>query len=201
MPEVYRADQEGQAEKQKDHLSQTHLTADLEQDSKKAVMTKVNLLKTQKGVPPEVVTQVRSEADRKKKSQKKVSRKKMPRFGKKSKRVLSELNEDLQELLNEVIKYVDISLIEGKRSLDRQKELKKTGATKTLESKHLKGEAIDLAPYPIDWENRERFIYVAGIVKGIAFNLGIPIVWGGDWNNNFDLSDNNFDDLVHFELR
>ena len=201
MPEVYRADQEGQAEKQKDHLSQTHLTADLEQDSKKAVMTKVNLLKTLKGVPPEVVTQVRSEADRQKKSQKKVSRKKMPRFGKKSKRVLSELNEDLQELLNEVIKYVDISLIEGKRSLDRQKELKKTGATKTLESKHLKGEAIDLAPYPIDWENRERFIYVAGIVKGIAFNLGIPIVWGGDWNNNFDLSDNNFDDLVHFELR
>lgn len=200
MPEVYRADQKGQAEKQKDHLSQTHLTADLEQDSKKAVMIKANSKKGQKIVPPEVVTQVGSEAEDQKKSQK-VSRKKMPRFGKKSKRVLSELNEDLQELLNEVIKYVDISLIEGKRSLDRQKELKKTGATKTLESKHLKGEAIDLAPYPIDWENRERFIYVAGIVKGIAFNLGIPIVWGGDWNNNFDLSDNNFDDLVHFELR
>ena len=125
----------------------------------------------------------------------------MPKFGKKSKRVLGELNEDLQELLNEVIKYVDISLIEGKSSLDRQKELKKLGSTKTLDSKHLTGDAIDLAPYPIDWENRERFIYVAGIIKGIAFDLGIPITWGGDWNGNFDLSDNNFDDLVHFELR
>jgi len=112
----------------------------------------------------------------------------MPYFGTKSKRVLAGLNEDLQELLSEVIKYVDISLIEGIRSLDRQKELKKLGSTKTLKSKHLTGEAID------------NFIYVAGIVKGIAYIMGIPIRWGGDWNENHDLSDNNFDDLVHFEL-
>jgi len=124
----------------------------------------------------------------------------MPYFGTKSKRVLAGLNEDLQELLSEVIKYVDISLIEGIRSLDRQKELKKLGSTKTLKSKHLTGEAIDLAPYPIDWDKRENFIYVAGIVKGIAYIMGIPIRWGGDWNENHDLSDNNFDDLVHFEL-
>tara|TARA_R100000808_G_C2041987_1_gene81195 strand:- start:117 stop:497 length:381 start_codon:yes stop_codon:yes gene_type:complete len=124
----------------------------------------------------------------------------MPRFGRKSRRVLEGLNEDLQELLNEVIKYVDVSLIEGKRSLDRQKQLKKDGSTKTLNSKHLKGEAIDLAPYPIDWDDRERFIYISGIVKGIAYQMGIPIIWGGDWNENQDLSDNNFDDLVHFEL-
>ena len=124
----------------------------------------------------------------------------MPRFGRKSRRVLEGLNEDLQELLNEVIKYVDVSLIEGKRSLGRQKQLKKDGSTKTLNSKHLKGEAIDLAPYPIDWDDRERFIYISGIVKGIAYQMGIPIIWGGDWNENQDLSDNNFDDLVHFEL-
>jgi peptidoglycan L-alanyl-D-glutamate endopeptidase CwlK len=125
----------------------------------------------------------------------------MPKFGKKSKRVLDELNEDLQELLSEVIKYVDISLIEGKRSLERQKELKKEGKTKTLDSKHIEGLAVDLAPYPINWEDRENFIYVAGIIKGIAYHLGIPIVWGGDWNNDHNLYDNSFDDLVHFELR
>ena len=96
---------------------------------------------------------------------------------------------------------MDISLIEGKRSLDRQKELMKLGSTKTLDSKHISGEAVDLAPYPIDWDKRENFIYVAGIVKGIAYNRGIPITWGGDWNRNHDLSDNSFDDLVHFELR
>ena len=79
----------------------------------------------------------------------------MPRYGRKSRRVLEGLNEDLQELLNEVIKYVDVSLIEGKRSLDRQKQLKEDGSTKTLESKHLSGDAVDLAPYPINWKKRE----------------------------------------------
>ena len=43
--------------------------------------------------------------------------------------------------------------------------------------------------------------YFAGFVKGIALMLGIPIRWGGDWNGNNDLKDNNFDDLPHFELR
>jgi hypothetical protein len=43
--------------------------------------------------------------------------------------------------------------------------------------------------------------YFAGYVKGIAMMLGIPIRWGGDWNSNNDLKDNNFDDLPHFELR
>ena len=128
----------------------------------------------------------------------------MPRFGKKSKRVLSGLNEVLQELLSEVIKYVDISLIEGIRSLDRQKELKELGSSKTLKSKHLTGEAVDLAPFPIDWEDEKRFIYVAGIIKGVAFAMGIPIRWGGDWNGDTLLSNRDseqtFDDLNHFEL-
>ena len=128
----------------------------------------------------------------------------MPRFGKKSKRVLDGLNEDLQELLSEVIKYVDISLIEGIRSLDRQKELKKLGSAKTLKSKHLTGEAVDLAPYPIDWDDEKRFIYVSGIIKGVAFAMGIPIRWGGDWNGDTLLSNRDseqtFDDLNHFEL-
>ena len=61
--------------------------------------------------------------------------------------------------------------------------------------------AIDVAPYPIDWDDRERMTYFAGYVKGIAMMLGIPIRWGGDWNSNNDLKDNNFDDLPHFELR
>ena len=126
----------------------------------------------------------------------------MPHYGSKSRRVLEGLDDDLQALLNEVIKYIDISLIEGYRSVDRQAELLNLGKTKTLKSKHLTGEAVDLAPYMdgIDWNNRENFIYTAGAVKGIAFQMGIPLRWGGDWNQNMDLSDNDFDDLVHFEL-
>ena len=129
-------------------------------------------------------------------------RRQMPHYGSKSTRVLEGLDEDLQELLNEVIKFIDISLIEGYRSIERQIELKKLGKTKTLKSKHLTGEAFDFAPYNngIDWNNRDNFVYTAGIIKGIACQMGIPLRFGGDWNQNNDLTDNNFDDLCHMEL-
>ena len=61
--------------------------------------------------------------------------------------------------------------------------------------------AVDVTPYPVDWEDLDRMNYFAGIVKGIAYIKGIPIRWGGDWNDNTDLKDNSFDDLPHFELR
>lgn len=61
-------------------------------------------------------------------------------------------------------------------------------------------EATDAAPYPIDWEDRERFIMFGGYVLGIAFELNIGLRWGGDWDRDTQVKDNRFDDLVHFEL-
>ena len=112
------------------------------------------------------------------------------------------LDKDLQAVLVETIKYVDISLIEGYRSVEQQRELLESGATKTLKSKHLTGEAIDFAPYNkgIDYKKTQNFIYCAGIIMGIAFQLGIPLRYGGDWNRNNDLSDTTFLDLCHIEL-
>ena len=105
-------------------------------------------------------------------------------------------------MLVEAIKYVDISLIEGYRSVERQRELMKAGKSKTLQSKHLTGEAIDFAPWNkgIDYSKTQNFIYCAGIIKGIGFTMGIPLRYGGDWNRNNDLSDTNFNDLTHIEL-
>jgi len=60
--------------------------------------------------------------------------------------------------------------------------------------------AVDVAPYPIDWNDRERFCYFAGYVKGIAKSLGTELRWGGDWDRDTQVKDNNFDDLPHFEL-
>ena len=60
---------------------------------------------------------------------------------------------------------------------------------------------MDLAPYPIDWEDRERFHYMGGMVRGIGQQMGVNIRWGGDWDSDGEVKDNGFDDLVHVEIR
>ena len=129
----------------------------------------------------------------------------MPYFGKTSKKRLYTCDEDLVFLFEEVIKYFDCTVLEGYRGKRLQNKYFKEGKSKLKfpEGNHNKkpSKAIDVVPYPIDWEDRERMTYFAGFVKGMAAALGIPIRWGGDWNNNTEVKDNNFDDLPHFELR
>ena len=129
----------------------------------------------------------------------------MPKFGKRSMGRLNTCDEDLIALFQEVVKYFDCSVLEGHRGKEKQNKYFNEGKSKLKypEGRHNKkpSNAVDVVPYPIDWDDRERMSYFAGFVKGVAFTMGIPIHWGGDWNNNNDLKDNNFDDLPHFELR
>ena len=128
----------------------------------------------------------------------------MPYFGKRSKKHLETCDKRLQKVLNEVIKYVDCSVIEGHRSAERQNKLFEEGRTKVKypHGRHNfnPSRAVDVVPYPIDWDDRERFHLFAGFVIGIAQSMGIKLRWGGDWNMNFEVDDNNFDDFPHFEL-
>lgn len=124
----------------------------------------------------------------------------MPRFGKRSKSRLKGVDARLVNVLNELIKIMDVTVIEGLRTRERQEELLKQGATKTRFSKHIEGKAVDIAPYPIDWKDRDRFHYMGGMIRGIAQQLGIKVRWGGDWRNDGITANNNFDDLVHIEL-
>ena len=129
----------------------------------------------------------------------------MPRFGSRSKKRLATCDDRLQGLFKEVVKHFDCSVIIGHRGEKDQNKAFDEGKSKVRypKGKHNSNPstAVDVAPYPIDWEDRERFIYFAGFVKGIATEMGISLRWGGDWNNDTQLSDNKFDDLVHFELR
>ena len=129
----------------------------------------------------------------------------MPKFGRKSRTRLATCDKQLQELFNEVVKYFDCSVLVGFRGENKQNSAYKGGHSKVKwpNGKHNKKPsfAVDVAPYPVDWEDRERFIYFGGFVKGCAFRMGISLRWGGDWDNDTQLSDNNFDDLVHFELK
>jgi len=129
----------------------------------------------------------------------------MPKFGTKSKKRLKTCDEDLIFLFEIVVKYFDCSVLEGHRGKKLQNKYFKEGKSKLKfpEGNHNKkpSKAVDVVPYPISFSDRERMTYFAGFVKGVAAILGIPIRWGGDWNSNTEVKDNDFDDLPHFELR
>lgn len=129
----------------------------------------------------------------------------MPRFSKKSKTKLDTCDERLQDVFKEVVKHFDCTIIEGHRGKEKQNEAYKKGNSKLKypHGKHNKipSIAVDVIPYPIDWEDRERMSYFAGFVLGIARSKGITLRWGGDWDMDTKVKDNKFDDLVHFEIR
>ena len=125
----------------------------------------------------------------------------MPKFGKRSKERLRGIDARLVSVLNELVKIMDVTIIEGLRSEQRQEKLLKEGSTKTKFSKHIEGKAVDLAPYPIDWKDRDRFHYMGGMIRGIAKQLNVNVRWGGDWDSDGETKDNRFDDLVHVEIK
>ena len=59
---------------------------------------------------------------------------------------------------------------------------------------------MDITPYPVNWEDRERQTLFAGFVIGLAKHMGVNLRWGGDWEQDFEVMDNRFDDFPHFEL-
>lgn len=128
----------------------------------------------------------------------------MPNFSKVSKDRLDTCHPDLQRLFNEVVKHYDCTIICGHRGQVDQDKAFSEGKSKL---KYPKGKhnstpsrAVDVSPYPIDWNDSSRFILFAGFVKGIAASMGIKIRWGGDWNANNFMSDEKFSDRPHFEL-
>jgi peptidoglycan L-alanyl-D-glutamate endopeptidase CwlK len=126
----------------------------------------------------------------------------MPAFGTRSKERLRGVDTRLRNVLNEVVKFYDITILEGMRTEDRQRELVTKGASQTMKSKHIEGKAVDIAPYPVpDWKNKDQFVFMAGRVMQEADNQKIPVRWGGNWDrDNEVVTDQKFDDLVHFEI-
>ena len=128
----------------------------------------------------------------------------MPKFGKRSREKLNTCDEDLIALFNEVVKYFDCSVLEGHRGRVLQDKYFKEGKSKLKfpDGRHNKkpSVAVDVVPYPIDWDNIKQFYHFAGYVQGVADQLGIELRWGGDWDMDRDFTDQNFHDLPHFEL-
>tara|TARA_R110000751_G_scaffold282474_2_gene385623 strand:- start:509 stop:907 length:399 start_codon:yes stop_codon:yes gene_type:complete len=130
----------------------------------------------------------------------------MPHLGKRSLQHLVTLDLELQEILQEAIKHFDFTITCGHRTQKEQDDLFNATPKRTQvnwpNSKHnpYPSQAVDIAPYPVDYNDRERFTYLAGFVMGIAKMKGIPLRWGGDWDDDTEVKNNKFDDMPHFEL-
>ena len=128
----------------------------------------------------------------------------MPRFSQKSINRLNTCHPELRRLFENVVETFDCSIVYGFRGNDEQDKLFDEGKSKLKggQSKHNRfpSLAVDVAPYPIDWDDTKRFYYFAGYVKRTAEDMKIKIRWGGDWDGDNNLNDQSFMDLVHFEL-
>ena len=136
-------------------------------------------------------------------------------YGKGSLVALKGVHPDLVRLFEDVLKEIDHTIIQGLRTKEEQDRLFNEGKSKLKgndpSAKHVYGLAVDVAPYPVIFpENTKtrgdlikaygRFYFFAGFVKAKAKEMDIKVRWGGDWDGDYDFSDQSFDDLVHFEL-
>lgn len=128
----------------------------------------------------------------------------MPRFSRESLEKLGTCHKELRDLCHEAILLFDFSVLCGYRGKEEQNSLFEEDLTKVKwpNSYHNRfpSDAVDLAPWPIDWNNRERFFFLAGIMTGLARERKIKLTWGGAWLGTLNKK-GGFDDLGHFERR
>tara|TARA_R110000782_G_scaffold218427_1_gene305824 strand:- start:34342 stop:34845 length:504 start_codon:yes stop_codon:yes gene_type:complete len=89
---------------------------------------------------------------------------------------------------------LDFTVLEGVRTMERQRQLVDKGASTTLNSRHLTGHAVDVAPYAdgsVSWD-WPLYHKLSPIIKKAADDLGVDIEWGGDWTS--------FKDGPHWQL-
>ena len=117
-------------------------------------------------------------------------------LGQRSLSRLESIHPDLVRVVKKAaaLSDLDFTVLEGIRSVERQKQLVSQGASKTMNSRHITGHAVDLAPMIAgevrwDWPLYHK---LAKIVKAAAADEKVPLQWGGDWRA--------FKDGPHWEL-
>lgn len=130
-----------------------------------------------------------------------------------SKAKLKTVDIKLKAVADRALSYglIDATVIEGRRGQAKQTRLFRIGKTKFPwpKSKHnaegpYMAEAVDIAPYikgkGLPWK-KEHCIFWAGLMMAAAKEEGVKIRWGGNWDRDSEpVTDQSFDDLVHFEL-
>ena len=123
------------------------------------------------------------------------------KLGKKSRERLIGVHPDLIRAVGRAIELteVDFTVLEGVRSKSRQEKLVASGASQTMNSRHLTGHAVDLGAFVAgqvrwDWG---LYLRIAEAVRSASLGLGIPIRWGGTWGLLSDLRGDITADVLH----
>ncbi|ALQ50431.1 M15 family metallopeptidase [Nitrosomonas ureae] len=122
------------------------------------------------------------------------------KFGEKSLSELKGVHPELVAVVNRALELTvqDFSVHDGLRTVEEQKKMVASGASKTMDSRHLTGHAVDLVPYingKLRWEWVP--IYrIADAVRIAAIELGTPIRWGGAWDITFTENPDSPEDMV-----
>lgn len=105
------------------------------------------------------------------------------------------------------ISEIDFTVMEGVRTLDRQRELYAQGRTApgkivtwTMKSKHIEGKAVDLVPYPLDWNDLDKFDKIKNAMFQAAKEIDVNLRWGADWDGDGNYREKGEYDSPHFEL-
>lgn len=141
-----------------------------------------------------------------------------------SKMSLSRLNTcdiRLQKVFNRVVKELDCTITCGHRTQGEQLQLFKQGRTLTKgvwlktgrtvtnidgykklgKHNYYPSKAVDVCPYPIDWEDLERFNKLHEVIMRVASEEGVELVWGADWDSDGDIMEHLLQDYPHYELK
>lgn len=135
-------------------------------------------------------------------------------FGKTSRSRLDTVHPDLVRVVERALSFgiMDISIIEGNRSIERQQELfhdgksEIDGVNRLGKHNHLPSLAVDIMPYPAVvngvnvWADNQRWNQLSGLMLAAASLEGVDIRWGGDWDGDGNNADSNFNDYPHYEL-
>jgi len=108
-------------------------------------------------------------------------------LGKASLDKLAQVHPDLARVIKRTILLTlqDFTVVEGLRSLEKQKENVANGKSQTMNSRHLTGHAVDLAPWDnggIDWNTMNKFIAIAEAVRLAAIQEKVEVLWGASWS-------------------
>lgn len=123
-------------------------------------------------------------------------------FSKRSEDNLEGVNSALVGVVRRALELspVDFIVIEGRRTQERQRQLYNAGASKTMSSRHLSGNAVDLLPVGADWNNYKCWLPVLVAMRQAGQELGVKLRFGITWTDNPEDRPAKFLDAPHVEI-